>query len=128
MRDWGEQDMAGVIAWVERALQPAHLLMVGHSIGGQLTGLADNNACIDGMLLVSSQSGYWRLYQAPERYHLYLMWRFLFPALAHIFGYLPARRLGLGEDLPKGSCWNGRAGACCRNTWPAIQAWPRVHD
>ena len=40
MHHWGERDLAGVIAFVERELAPSSLLLVGHSVGGMIALLA----------------------------------------------------------------------------------------
>ena len=39
---------------------------------------------------------------AGERARVWLVMRVLTPALCAIFGYMPGRRFGLGEDLPRG--------------------------
>lgn len=103
MRQWGEADTAGAIAFLTQH-RPAHrLLVVGHSAGGQLFGLAANNRQASGLLAVSSQSGYWRLWPWPRRLVLALCWFVLMPALTRLCSRFPARRLGLGSsDLPPG--------------------------
>ena len=65
--DWGLLDMAGVVDWAHEQFAPAKLLMIGHSVGGQVTGLLDNSKLIDGMMTISSQSGHWRLQGAEQR-------------------------------------------------------------
>ncbi len=102
-RDWALLDMAGVIDWVRNEFNPESIVKVGHSIGGQVTGLLDNADAIDGMLTVSAQSGHWRFQGGEQKYlaalHVYLT----MPLLAMLFGYMPWRWLGSGEDLPKGA-------------------------
>src|ERR1700683_1084793 len=50
MSDWGEKDVAGMIDWI--AAEHAHekLMVIGHSVGAQLVGLAPNNERIAGGL------------------------------------------------------------------------------
>ena len=38
--------------------------------------------------------------QTKEKLRVWCLLRVLGPALCRLFGYMPARRLGLGEDLP----------------------------
>jgi predicted alpha/beta hydrolase len=101
LRDWGEQDMAGMVDWTARHLQPAKLLVVGHSVGGQIVGLAGNNGKVDALLGVAAQNGYYGHWPAPARFDLALRWHLLVPAVSLLFGYVPGW-LGLKEDLPGG--------------------------
>ena len=100
MRQWGELDLAGVLDWIAGHLQPRRLLVVGHSVGGQIVGLAENNQRIDAVLLVGSQSGWWGHWPSPYRYRIALNW-YLIPLVTRLYGYLPGR-FGTKEDLPAG--------------------------
>lgn len=102
MRDWGENDLAGVLDAVSTRYPSSKLLMVGHSAGGQLLGLCPNNNLVTALLAVASQSGYWQLWAAPRRYLLAALWYGFMPALTHAMSYFPAKKLRLGEDLPAG--------------------------
>lgn len=113
MRDWAEQDIAGVIDWLSEHQRPAKLLVLGHSVGGQLIGLTPNNGRIAAMLAVAAQSGYWRYWPFPRRYLMAVLWYGLMPALISILGYFPAKKLGLAEDLPGGVA--GEWARWCRN-------------
>jgi len=100
MRDWAALDVAAAIDHMRSVWPGATLAVVGHSFGGQAIGLAPNNGEISRALLVAAQAGYWRLFQAPERYRVYVMMRFLGVPIAHALGYVPGR-LGIGEDVPR---------------------------
>src|SRR5262249_33162279 len=39
MHDWGERDLAGVLAWTASELGAGRASILGHSVGGQLIGL-----------------------------------------------------------------------------------------
>jgi len=101
MRDWGQNDIAGVIAWITANLRPAKLFIIGHSAGGQVAGLAANIDLVNAMVFVAAQSGYWRHWPFPRRYWYACLWHAT-PLIANVFGYLPSRRLGIGQDLPRG--------------------------
>ena len=105
MRDWGERDLPGVIEFLERTFgaraTTPKLALVGHSVGGQLVGLAPNNDRIGALLAIAAQSGEWRLWPAPARYRMALLWYGLVPIITNVVGYLPGS-LGIGEDLPRG--------------------------
>lgn len=113
MRDWGELDVRAAIDWLAARHPDRELLLVGHSAGGQIVGLAPNNSRVRGLLAVAAQSGYWRLWDAPRQYLYALLWYVIMPGLTRLFGYFPSALLGLGEELPAGvarqwACW-------CRN-------------
>lgn len=101
MRQWGEQDLAGVLDWIADHLRPKRLLIVGHSVGGQIVGLAANNHRVHALMMVGSQSGWWGHWPAPSRYRIALNWYVLIPAVTRVYGYLPGR-FGTKEDLPAG--------------------------
>lgn len=101
MHQWGEQDLAGLIDWISARFPNARVLVVGHSVGGQLVGLASNNTRVRALLAVAAQSGDWRLWPRPARYRMALFWYGVVPAVTRMVGYLPGS-LGIGEDLPRG--------------------------
>ncbi|HEV2861421.1 MAG TPA: alpha/beta fold hydrolase [Pyrinomonadaceae bacterium] len=101
MREWGEKDLAGVIEWASGRFPGRALAAVGHSAGGQIVGLADNNSKLGALLFVAAQSGYWRLWPSPSRYRLSLIWFVAVPVLTGVFGYLPGWA-GTGASLPAG--------------------------
>ena len=102
MRDWAEKDLAAVIDHVSNRFPDTPLAVIGHSAGGQFVALADNSRRIDALMLVAAQSGYWRHWPPRHRYLLAALWYGVMPGMAGLLGYFPARRLGLGENLPAG--------------------------
>lgn len=102
MSDWGEKDIAGVLAWVCQAYPTRKIMVVGHSVAGQVFGLAHNNALVSTMVLVASQSGYWRLWPRNLRYLIFVFWYVVIPVLTMLFARFPSKFVGMGEDLPAG--------------------------
>ncbi|WP_224372443.1 alpha/beta hydrolase family protein [Hyalangium versicolor] len=102
MTDWGTRDLAGVVDWLVEQFPRSPLLVVGHSSGGQLLGLTDRIQHVSALLAVGAQSGYWRHWDSPRRYQLAFLWYAAMPLAAKLLGYFPAKRLGMGEDLPGG--------------------------
>jgi predicted alpha/beta hydrolase len=98
MSDWGRLDLASLI---DHASDELPLALLGHSVGGQLPGLADNLHRVKALLGVAAQSGYWRLWPATKQARLGLTWYALVPLLARALGQLPGRFMG-GETLPRG--------------------------
>lgn len=101
LADWGVKDLDALLAWIESHYPSQKLLIVSHSVGGQIISLTPRNKCIAGMLGVAVQSAYWRNWAGFWRWRTFLIWYLLIPILARAFGYIPGR-LGIGEDLPAG--------------------------
>lgn len=103
LRDWAQLDL-------EAALQHAHvnlgyawdeIVLIGHSAGGNLSGLAPSLARLRRLVLIASGSCDWRLYPPSQWPRLWLAWGLAMPLAERLFGQVPGR-LGLGQDLPRG--------------------------
>jgi predicted alpha/beta hydrolase len=102
MRQWGELDLDAALRWTLHELEPDRLLVVGHSVGGQLLGHAAAADEVAAAWLVGSQSGYWRHWPASGKLGIFTLWHLLIPALSRPMGYFPSPWFGLGSDLPTG--------------------------
>ncbi|WP_299111599.1 alpha/beta hydrolase [uncultured Winogradskyella sp.] len=101
LKAWGENDQASVIAYVKSENPKHKTILITHSIGGQLLAFNKSNAQIDAIITVASQSGYWKHWKGFDRFKMYIFWHVLIPTLTPIFGYFPAKKIGLFENLPK---------------------------
>jgi predicted alpha/beta hydrolase len=101
-RDWGQLDLAGVLAWARDRRPGGSIAVVGHSMGGQILGLAPNHGNIRRALLIGAQAGSWRHWPGWQRGLVAALWYSVIPALTTLSGRLPMRWLGLGEDVPAG--------------------------
>jgi predicted alpha/beta hydrolase len=101
LSDWGARDLEGVLRFAleDKASRPLHV--IGHSVGGQLLGLADSNGSIDRIVTVSSQSGYWGHWRGASAWQKAALWYGVMPVVGNVVGFIPGQ-LGIGEDLPKG--------------------------
>jgi predicted alpha/beta hydrolase len=102
MRQWGLLDQPAVLAHAAAWQPDVPLMIVGHSVGGQIVGLLDDPSRVQRVLMVAAQHNYWGLWPPKERYVLWALWTLFMPAASHILGYFPSRLVGLGEDLPRG--------------------------
>jgi predicted alpha/beta hydrolase len=100
IEDWAEYDCAGAIAWLRQRYGTARIVGIAHSVGALLVGGAPNAAEQSRLVLIGAHTGYYGDYRERYRLPMTLLWHALMPALTRVFGYFPARRLGLGEDLP----------------------------
>lgn len=101
--DWGRLDLpAAIEAAADRADEDS-IALVGHSVAGQIFGLAPTKDRVDRALFLASVKGYWRNWHGFERISIASLAFGIVPGLARLFGYLPAELSGLGgEDLPEG--------------------------
>lgn len=99
---WGSKDCAAMLDTMTARFPAARLAVLGHSIGGFVTGLAQGGERVDRMALVGTHTGYWRDYAPRVRLPMYVAWHLAMPAVTRALGYFPGRRFGLPEDLPAG--------------------------
>ena len=102
MRDWGELDQPAVLAHASEWHPDIPLLVVGHSVGGQIFGLLRDPTPVRRVLMVAAQHNYWGLWGVRERWVLWALWTLLMPAASHALGFFPSSKIGLGQDLPRG--------------------------
>jgi predicted alpha/beta hydrolase len=102
VEEWGSKDCTAALAWLAGRFPGARRIVVGHSVGGLVTGFVTNGPMIGQMLLVGAHTGYWRDYATRARPGMYVLWHALMPSLTRVVGYFPGRRLHLLEDLPAG--------------------------
>ena len=101
MSDWIEQDVAAVTAWAGARFPARPLMAVGHSVGGHAVLLSPATASLQAAVIIASHAGVTStIRNAAERLRVWCLLRVLGPVLCRILGYMPARRLGLGENLP----------------------------
>ena len=98
---WGRNDLATVVAVAKNENPTAKLTLVGHSLGGQLLGFNTNYNMVDKVVLVACQTGYWKYFDSIHKIKMLFFWYVMIPVLTPIFGYFPAKKLGLFENLPK---------------------------
>ncbi|WP_245933323.1 alpha/beta hydrolase family protein [Arthrobacter livingstonensis] len=99
--EWGSLDIDAVLAWALARADGLPVHLVGHSFGGFGSGLAGRAAALSRILTVGAQHAYWRDLRIPgQAAH----WgrSLVTLLLVGVFGYFPAKRLGLMEDLPAG--------------------------
>lgn len=122
--DWGTLDCDAALRVARAHAGSRPVLLVGHSIGGFLPGLAASAATISRLLSVGAQFAWWRDYRRGSRLRLFLKWHVAMPALTALCGYFPGRRLGWLEDLPAGVAneWSFRRGRMELSHPPASRA------
>lgn len=101
LHEWGELDLDAVLRHAREAYPTARLAVLGHSVGVQIIGLAPANHCIDALVAVATQSGYWKHWRGLGRLGMFALWHFVLPAVTRIAGRFPGRFAGASVSLPK---------------------------
>lgn len=101
MKAWGEQDLEGVIDWATQNYSELSWHCVGHSVGGQLIGLASNHHKLASCYGIAAQNGNWRNWGFKQQLSFAPTCYLVIPMLSKLLGYFPGAVMG-GEHLPKG--------------------------
>ncbi|MFD1625831.1 alpha/beta fold hydrolase [Azospirillum griseum] len=103
MLDWADLDVDSVTEWARQRWPDAPLLAVGHSFGGHAIGLCASSRHLTAAALVASHAGCLRfITPAVERWRATALLKLVCPLTSAMLGYVPSRRIGIGEDLPAG--------------------------
>ena len=100
MHNWGARDYASILQYLHQRYTHLPLLAVGHSVGGQLLGLAPNNHLLTAAIGIAAQSGYWGHWPLRLRPRMIALWYLGIPALLALKGKIPAGIMG--DELPAG--------------------------
>ncbi|KUL22098.1 alpha/beta hydrolase family protein [Actinoplanes awajinensis] len=100
MRDWIGADAPAVATWAAERFPGLPRLALGHSLGGHVIALGAAGQPAASVIVASHLAAVRAIGSFAERVRVRLMLHVLGPAFGRLLGYVPARRLGLGEDLP----------------------------
>ncbi|GIF04314.1 alpha/beta hydrolase [Actinoplanes siamensis] len=101
MRDWLGVDAPAVAGWAAQRFPGLPRLAAGHSLGGHAVALGAAGTDLAASMIIASHVAALRTIPSfLERVRVRVMLHLLGPALGRSLGYVPARSLGLGEDLP----------------------------
>lgn len=101
LANWGNRDLEAVIKHTIKTFPHHKVILLGHSIGGQLIGLAPSSCLADKIILVAAQSGYWKFWKGFGKIKMWANWHMLVPLLTRGFGYLPSKKFSRMKNLPK---------------------------
>jgi predicted alpha/beta hydrolase len=107
LTEWAELDLGAMLAEARKPAPELPEFFVGHSLGGQILGLAPGNDRLDAVVNVTAGSGYYKLNEKMAL-QVRFLWFVLMPVLLPIFGYFPGKRLRIIGDLPFGVAWQWR--------------------
>ena len=101
LSSWGDRDLEAVIKYSIENFPNHKKVVLGHSIGGQLIGLASSSVDLDKIILMSAQSGYWGFWKGVNKVKMFFNWHLLFPILTYFIGYMPSKKISKMENIPK---------------------------
>jgi predicted alpha/beta hydrolase len=131
LHQWGELDIEAVLQYALHQLPTDTLLYSSHSVGGQVFGLAESSKHVQKVMMVASQSGYWNLWSGHHKARMWAISHIFLPGATAVAGYLPAKKLGLFEDVPKGvanqwASWIRHPEYIFRETRPTLENFKNI--
>ena len=120
LSQWGTHDLEAAIQEAKsraaNGQSETPVFLVGHSIGGQLLGLAKSANSLQGAMFVGSSAPFWKRWPFPRNIYIGFVCSVLLPTLSFARDMYPARAVGLSSmDLP----------ATCAKDWGK---WMRDKD
>lgn len=101
LSNWGEQDLSSVIEWISKTENNPEILLVGHSVAGQLFPLATNSSKVKAAYFIASQTAASSYWSGPQKISVKLLWNLILPTTTTLTGKLPSWAYGGKYDLPK---------------------------
>jgi len=99
LSEWGSLDLQAAIEGAAQLPGGDELFVIGHSIGGQLIGLAPSADKLKGMVLVAASFPFWKRYPMPYRLSIGIAFGVLIPLVSAWRASFPLRMLGLGSEV-----------------------------
>jgi predicted alpha/beta hydrolase len=100
MHEWGTLDYHAVLKHLFVTYPDSKFTVIGHSVGGQIIGMSPLSENLDNIITIAAQTPYWRNFESRSK--LLTFWYLTIPFFTKMFGYFPASKLGLFENLPAG--------------------------
>lgn len=101
IKDWGMYDIPAAIEALLNCTQAEKVIIVGHSAGGQLLGIASNYHKVAKVLAIAGSTGHVKGLKGKTKVLAPLMFNVIFPVSSFVKGYGATQFIGMGENLPK---------------------------
>lgn len=108
MTEWGIQDQSAAQRYMEAKFPKAPLWVIGHSLGGLMVPFQEGANRIDRLITLASGPVHLRDHPWPYRGVAMAFWHGPGALATLLLGYLPAKALRIGRDLPAGVYWQWR--------------------
>ncbi|MFI8034411.1 alpha/beta fold hydrolase [Acinetobacter sp. ABJ_C3_5] len=101
INDWGIYDIPAAIEALLNRTQAEKVIIVGHSAGGQLLGIASNYHKVAKVLAIAGSTGHVKGLKGKTKVLAPVMFNIIFPVSSFVKGYGATQFIGMGENLPK---------------------------
>ncbi len=101
INDWGIYDIPAAIETLLNRTQAEKVIIVGHSAGGQLLGIASNYHKVAKVLAIAGSTGHVKGLKGKTKVLAPVMFNIIFPVSSFVKGYGATQFIGMGENLPK---------------------------
>lgn len=101
INDWGIYDIPAAIETLLNRTQAEKVIIVGHSAGGQLLGIASNYHKVAKVLAIAGSTGHVKGLKGKTKVLAPVMFNVIFPVSSFVKGYGATQFIGMGENLPK---------------------------
>lgn len=119
MIDWGIADQQAARRAMRREVPGTQLWVIGHSLGAMLLPHQTEMDDVARVIGVASGMVHYTDHPWPYRATALAFWFGVGPLATAVCGFMPAKRLGFGEDLPSGVYWQWRKWCTSREFYDA---------
>ena len=102
IQDWGQLDIAAALDWLTLHTSSQQAVLLGHSAGGQLTGLMPNYQKVAKVVAVAGSTGHVKGLKGKTKWLAPILFNIYMPFSIKLHGHGNTKKIGWGEDLPKG--------------------------
>ena len=102
IQDWGQLDIPAALDWLILHINRPQAVLLGHSAGGQLTGLMPNYQKVAKVVAVAGSTGHVKGLKGKTKWLAPILFKGYMPVSVKLYGHANTKKIGWGEDLPKG--------------------------
>lgn len=101
MQQWAVQDIDAALRYAKNTFPKQEIIYAGHSVGGEIIGLAQASQYINKLILINSSLSCKKLWPLKDRCRITML-KLLVWVLSKWHGYFPGKRIGMFGNIPKG--------------------------
>lgn len=102
IQDWGQLDIPAALDWLTLHSNSPQAVLLGHSAGGQLTGIMPNYQKVAKVVAIAGSTGHVKGLKGKTKWLAPILFKGYMPLNIKLYGHANNKKIGWGEDLPKG--------------------------